>query len=46
MSVKVEDTGVGISESNMTKLFSKFGKLDDTHNLNIKGIGLGLVISQ
>ena len=40
----VSDTGIGISEFDLTKLFSKFGKLKRTADMNSEGIGLGLLI--
>lgn len=42
----VEDSGIGIKEENISKLFKLFGKLQDTASLNKNGTGLGLVISQ
>ena len=42
----IEDTGIGISEEDQSKLFKLFGKLVSTENVNSKGIGLGLYICQ
>lgn len=42
----VEDTGNGIGEENLTKLFKLFGKLDDDLKLNNNGTGLGLNITK
>jgi CheY-like chemotaxis protein len=44
----VEDTGSGIKEQDMKKLFKLFGKIEnsDSQRLNQAGIGLGLSISQ
>lgn len=42
--VKVIDTGVGISEDDQNKLFSLFGKLKSSEDINVHGIGLGLNI--
>ena len=44
--ITIEDTGVGIKESDLSKLFKYFGKLKDQHNINKKGTGLGLNISK
>ncbi|CAD8080680.1 unnamed protein product [Paramecium primaurelia] len=43
----VEDTGVGISQHNLAKLFKAFGKIKEglSENLNEQGVGLGLLIS-
>ena len=44
LEVIVKDTGVGIQEENLQKLFKLFGFLDVTKDLNTNGIGLGLHI--
>ena len=44
LSVKIRDTGVGLSENEIPKLFKKFGKLKRTASVNSAGIGLGLTI--
>ena len=44
LGVEVEDTGVGIAEEDLSKIFKKFGKLHRTADLNNQGIGLGLTI--
>jgi len=41
----VEDTGIGIKEENLDKLFKMFGKLEDSEAINTQGVGLGLTIS-
>lgn len=46
IKIEVEDNGVGISKSNQKKLFKLFGFLNDTKEMNQKGIGLGLAISK
>lgn len=42
----VEDTGKGISEEAMPKLFSAFQRLDEGMNRGIEGTGLGLAITK
>ena len=42
--VAVTDTGVGISPEDMPKLFTRFGKLHRSSEMNHDGIGLGLTI--
>lgn len=42
---KIVDTGIGMSESELTKLFKEFGKLSSSENRNKQGLGLGLSIS-
>lgn len=39
------DTGIGIREEDMGKLFSKFERLDLQKNRNVEGTGLGLSIT-
>jgi len=41
----VSDTGIGIKEEDVGKLFKMFGKLDNCSALNHQGVGLGLMIS-
>jgi len=38
------DTGIGISEEGLSKLFIDFGKLDENAHRNKSGTGLGLSI--
>ncbi len=42
----VEDTGRGISEENLAKLFDSFERFDTKTNKAIEGTGLGLAISK
>jgi len=44
--VHVTDSGRGIKEDDLERLFTRFGKLDDPGKLNEEGIGLGLTICQ
>ena len=44
--VHVNDTGAGIAEEELPKLFNKFGKLHRTAEMNSEGLGLGLTIVQ
>jgi len=44
--VHVNDTGSGISEEELPKLFNKFGKMHRTAEMNSEGLGLGLTIVQ
>lgn len=44
--VSVEDTGIGIKEQDMHKLFQSFQQVDSKRNRNIEGTGLGLAISK
>ena len=46
LKISVIDTGIGIAKKNQDKLFKLFGFLQDDQNLNVNGIGLGLMISQ
>lgn len=40
----VMDTGIGISQENIGKLFNSFTRVDEKKNRNIEGTGLGLEI--
>ncbi len=42
----VKDTGIGISESDSTRIFERFVKLEDGHTGRFSGKGLGLSISK
>lgn len=44
--VSVEDTGIGIKQENINKLFSKFERLGVEKNTTIEGTGLGLAITK
>lgn len=45
MRVQVSDTGIGIKEEDMSKLFHNFERLDPDENRNVEGTGLGLAIT-
>ncbi len=42
----VEDTGIGIAEENMSKVFSRFFTVDKSHNGKNGGFGLGLAVAK
>lgn len=44
--ISVEDSGIGIKQENIPKLFTKFERLDLEKNITIEGIGLGLAITK
>ena len=44
--IQVEDTGKGIAKEDLNKLFTRFGKLQRTAEMNHEGIGLGLNIAK
>ena len=44
LRVSVEDTGIGMREEDLDKLFSAFTRLDEKKNRNIEGTGLGMNI--
>jgi PAS domain S-box-containing protein len=46
IKVEVQDTGIGISEENMLKLFATFQQLDNSSTKTYQGTGLGLAISK
>ena len=45
LSVSVTDTGIGIREDDIEKLFRKFQRVDMEHNSTVEGTGLGLAIT-
>ncbi len=44
--ISVEDSGIGIKEESLPKLFSKFERLDVEKQITIEGTGLGLAITK
>jgi len=46
LKVLVSDTGSGIKEENLDKIFESFQQVDSKRNRNIEGTGLGLAITQ
>ena len=44
--ITVEDTGRGIKQDKVDKLFTKFQRLDEDKNTTIEGTGLGLAITK
>lgn len=46
MKVEIRDTGIGIKQTDMSKIFNSFQQVDSKRNRNIEGTGLGLAISQ
>lgn len=46
LCVSVKDTGIGIAEENLEKLFESFSQVDTRRNRQEGGVGLGLAISR
>ncbi len=46
IKISVSDTGIGIREADMERLFSPFERLEEVRNRNIEGTGLGMSIVQ
>ncbi len=44
--VDISDTGIGIAESDLSKLFDSFKRVNEIKNASIQGTGLGLAISK
>lgn len=42
--VKVRDEGIGIKEEDAKRLFERFYRVDDPHNVRISGFGIGLYL--
>lgn len=45
LKIRVEDTGIGIREGDISKLFHNFERLNLDENRNVEGTGLGLAIT-
>jgi PAS domain S-box-containing protein len=44
--IRVTDTGIGISDDDMARLFTRFGRIITRDNSHIAGAGLGLYLSR
>ncbi len=45
LTFEVEDTGIGIKEEDLPRLFAEFERLEEDRNRNIEGSGLGMNIT-
>ncbi|MCK5259427.1 MAG: GAF domain-containing sensor histidine kinase [Candidatus Omnitrophica bacterium] len=46
VTLEVSDTGIGISEEDIVRLFDEFYRVDNPTNQNVKGTGLGLSLAK
>lgn len=46
MTYSVTDTGIGIKEEDLNKLFEEFQRIDEGRNRNVEGTGLGMSITK
>ncbi len=46
LHVSVKDTGIGIKQEDIQKLFSRFERIEEKRNRSIEGTGLGMNITQ
>ena len=46
VKISVTDTGIGIKEENIPKIFEKFSQIENSLTRNIGGVGLGLPITK
>jgi signal transduction histidine kinase len=46
IKVEIEDTGIGISKENISKMFTKFFQVETGADRKYEGTGLGLVIAK
>lgn len=45
LTFRVQDTGIGIRQEDLAKLFSEFERIEEERNRNIEGTGLGMSIT-
>lgn len=45
LHIEVEDTGIGIKEEDIPKLFQEYERIEESRNRNIEGTGLGINIT-
>lgn len=45
LKFKVEDTGIGMKEEDLHKLYQEFERIEEARNRNIEGTGLGMSIA-
>jgi signal transduction histidine kinase len=46
VKVQIKDTGIGIAEDDVSKLFAKFSRAKDAFRTNVIGTGLGLYVAK
>lgn len=46
LTVSIRDTGIGIKEEDLQKLFTQFERIEESRNRNIEGTGLGMNITK
>ncbi len=46
LKIHISDTGIGIKEEDLAKLFLPFKRIEESRNRTIEGAGLGLTITQ
>ncbi len=46
VQISVQDTGIGIEQEDIPKIFDKFSQIENTLSRNTGGVGLGLTISK
>ncbi|HRH25908.1 MAG TPA: ATP-binding protein [Candidatus Paceibacterota bacterium] len=44
--ITIQDTGIGLNEQTIPKLFKRFSRADSAHEVNVHGTGLGLYLAR
>ena len=42
--IRIKDSGLGIKQTDLGKLFMNFSRLEENNSMNLRGTGLGLSI--
>jgi signal transduction histidine kinase len=46
VEIKIRDTGIGIAQEEIPKLFDRFYQVDNSHTRDYEGTGIGLALTK